>query len=120
MSSKPTVIGGKLKLKGDPKSVTAKKAPTTTSGGGESEKVSGQKRQLDGEALGSDEKDKEKESYLTEAQKRFKQKKLERENEDVKKIASVSFRERIEKFNEKLSKLTEHNDIPRVSAAGNG
>ena len=33
---------------------------------------------------------------------------------------SMSHRERVEQFNEKLGKLTELNDIPRVSAAGNG
>ena len=38
----------------------------------------------------------------------------------MEKIASQSHRERVETFNTKLSKLTELNDIPRVSAAGNG
>jgi hypothetical protein len=33
---------------------------------------------------------------------------------------SVPFRDRIEGFNNRLSRLTEHNDIPRISAAGNG
>jgi len=33
---------------------------------------------------------------------------------------SMSHRERVEQFNEKLGSLTELNDIPRVSAAGNG
>jgi len=32
----------------------------------------------------------------------------------------MSHRERVEQFNEKLGSLTELNDIPRVSAAGNG
>jgi hypothetical protein len=32
----------------------------------------------------------------------------------------MSHRERVEQFNEKLGQLTELNDIPRVSAAGNG
>ena len=35
-------------------------------------------------------------------------------------LFSMSHRERVEQFNEKLGKLTELNDIPRVSAAGNG
>ena len=35
-------------------------------------------------------------------------------------LDSMSHRERVEQFNEKLGKLTELNDIPRVSAAGNG
>lgn len=33
---------------------------------------------------------------------------------------SMSHRERVEQFNEKVGSLTELNDIPRVSAAGNG
>jgi protein FAM32A len=60
------------------------------------------------------------EVHLTEAQKRFKQRQIEKEKMDAKKLAGTSFRDRIENFNQKLSKLTEHNDIPRVSAAGNG
>ena len=35
-------------------------------------------------------------------------------------LSSMSHRERVEQFNEKLGQLTELNDIPRVSAAGNG
>ena len=43
-----------------------------------------------------------------------------REKQELEKVASKSHRDRIEEFNEKLGNLTEHNDIPRVSAAGNG
>jgi protein FAM32A len=57
---------------------------------------------------------------LTEAERRAKRFKLERQKKDLEKISELSHRERIEKFNENLSKLTELNDIPRVSAAGNG
>ncbi len=38
----------------------------------------------------------------------------------MKKVLSKTHRERIDEFNQYLSVLTEHNDIPRVSAAGNG
>jgi protein FAM32A len=31
-----------------------------------------------------------------------------------------TYREKVNEFNDKLSTLTEHNDIPRISAAGNG
>jgi protein FAM32A len=34
--------------------------------------------------------------------------------------AAKSHRERVDDLNEKLSTMTEHNDIPRISAAGNG
>jgi len=63
---------------------------------------------------------------LTETQKKHKQKQIERERillEKAKKGKNSeikSFREKIEEFNSKLSSLTEHNDIPRISAAGNG
>jgi len=57
---------------------------------------------------------------LTAAEKkslRFKSKQARRE---MKKVVQLSHRERVEQFNEKLGSLTELNDIPRVSAAGNG
>ena len=38
----------------------------------------------------------------------------------MEKVVSLSHRERVEAFSEKLGNLTELNDIPRVSAAGNG
>ena len=63
---------------------------------------------------------------MTEAQKRHRLKLIEREKELLargkkgKEIEIKSFRDRIEEFNSKLSTLTEHNDIPRISAAGNG
>ena len=40
--------------------------------------------------------------------------------DDVKKTLEKSHRERVDELNSKLSNLTEHNDIPRISAAGNG
>lgn len=61
-----------------------------------------------------------KEPELTDAEKAAKKRKEQRELEELKKVASKSHRERVEEFNTKLSTLTEHNDIPRISAAGNG
>lgn len=52
---------------------------------------------------------------LTEAEKKAALRRQEREKECLKAVASKSHRERVEEFNEKLSQLTEHNDIPRVS-----
>lgn len=57
---------------------------------------------------------------LTESERRSMKFKQEKEKRDLERIAGKSHRERVEEFNEKLGKLTEHNDIPRVSAAGNG
>ena len=42
------------------------------------------------------------------------------ESREVEKVAKKSYRERIDEFNNSLASTTEHNDIPRVSAAGNG
>mmetsp|Transcript_1559 Transcript_1559/g.2207 ORF Transcript_1559/g.2207 Transcript_1559/m.2207 type:complete len:110 (-) Transcript_1559:261-590(-) len=56
----------------------------------------------------------------TEAERKAMLRKKERERKDLEKLAQKSHRETIEEFNEKLGNLTELNDIPRVSAAGNG
>jgi protein FAM32A len=57
---------------------------------------------------------------LTDAQRRHREKKLLKEQKEIKKMATSTYRDRMEQFNYKLSVMTEHNDIPRVSAAGNG
>lgn len=56
----------------------------------------------------------------TPAQIRHKEKLKKREQELVEKAVKMSYRERIDQYNHKLSVMTEHNDLPRVSAAGNG
>eukprot|EP00428_Durinskia_dybowskii_P060716 CAMPEP_0170382832 /NCGR_PEP_ID=MMETSP0117_2-20130122/15156_1 /TAXON_ID=400756 /ORGANISM="Durinskia baltica, Strain CSIRO CS-38" /LENGTH=89 /DNA_ID=CAMNT_0010638503 /DNA_START=227 /DNA_END=496 /DNA_ORIENTATION=- len=58
--------------------------------------------------------------YLTASQRRHMERKIEKEKEDAKKLSKTSFRDRVDQFNNKLAKMTEHNDIPRISAAGNG
>ena len=62
----------------------------------------------------------EKDDGLTETQRRHIARQKEREKKNIKNLVSKSHRERIDEFNQYLSVLTEHNDIPRVSAAGNG
>lgn len=57
---------------------------------------------------------------MTAAERKAMERKKERIRIDNQKLAQKSHRERIEEFNEKLGSATEHNDIPRVSAAGNG
>lgn len=113
-AKKPTVIGGKLKLKGS----------STSSATAKSDMKSSLKRTLDtiekDAGISKSDTEKNDEIHQTEAQKRFKKKKIEKEKRDAEKLAQKSFRDRIDEFNQKLSKLTEHNDIPRVSAAGNG
>ena len=60
------------------------------------------------------------ETGMTDAERKAYRRRQERERKELEKVARKSHRERIEEFNEKLSSQTEHNDIPRVSAAGNG
>jgi len=57
----------------------------------------------------------EEEEDMTPAERRAMRRKRERERQELAKVAQKSHRERVEEFNEKLGKLTEHNDIPRVS-----
>ncbi|CAN0056974.1 unnamed protein product [Discosporangium mesarthrocarpum] len=57
---------------------------------------------------------------LTPAQKKFREMQNRRENNQIKKIVAKTHRERVEEFNAALAAKTEHNDIPRCSAAGNG
>jgi protein FAM32A len=139
MSTKSTVIGGKLKLKGSSSSSKPIAKPSSSStvqppsSSASSTDVSSPKEKKS--SSGDDDENEnttkqhnleheiktiQNNTSLTEAQKRFKIKKLEREKEELKKLSARSYRERIDEFNYKLSKLTEHNDIPRVSAAGNG
>jgi protein FAM32A len=58
--------------------------------------------------------------YLTPAQKRFRLQKQAQEEKRVKELVKKTHRERVEEFNSQLASMTEHNDIPRISAAGNG
>lgn len=51
----------------------------------------------------------------TEAEKRFEEHVLKFEEQRLKKAAQKSHRQRIKELNEKLSTLTEHHDIPRIS-----
>lgn len=139
--SKPIVIGGKLKLKGSSSSSISK-----TSNGFDKKRVADGHADLaaaapfkiqKNEVSSSDNQstlsslskssvgtkcnieDDKLNSFLTESQRRHKRKKIEQEARAAKSTAS-SYRDRIEEFNYKLSVTTEHNDIPRISAAGNG
>ena len=93
-----TFVGGKLNFKGEKKNKKANK----------------KKRKS------KHKKEETEDDDLTEVEKRSLKIKQIREEQDLKKLATKSHRERIEQFNDQLGQLTEHNDIPRVSAAGNG
>ena len=70
-------------------------------------------------AADSDESDDEY-SDMTAAEKSAAKKKRLRETNEIAQVAGKSHRERVDEYNAKLGQLTEHNDLPRISAAGNG
>lgn len=102
---KTAVVRGKLNLKGKKKKKRAAEAPAFV--------------ELAAAAT-SAEPPAEGEEHLTDAQRRHKKRMLEKQKDEVAKSLEKSHRTRVEEFNAHLSNLTEHNDIPRISAAGNG
>jgi protein FAM32A len=103
-------IGGALSFKGDKKKKHKKKKQSV-------------KHEIDkreSEIIVNTNNDDDDDDGLTEAERKALKRRLERERIDAEKSAQMSHRERIEEFNTKLASLTELNDIPRVSAAGNG
>ena len=110
--SRPTVIGGKLKLKGiGPSSKTVSKKRKAE----DVEEVVLKESLVETTTSSVD-----PESLLTASERRFLEKKRELEVRTIKTMSGKTFRERVEDFNARLSSTTEHNEIPRVSAAGNG
>lgn len=99
-------VGGALSFKGDKKKKSKKKK--------QSVKHELKKREKEEVIMNDDDDD------LTEAERKAMSRRLERERIEAEKTAQKSHRERVEEFNEKLASQTELNDIPRVSAAGNG
>ena len=115
--------GGKLSLKGDKKKKSKKKSSKSKHSLGDEDsphakKASSNDRIEEKQQKHSSSSDEEEE--LTAAEKRSKSFKQKRERKEMEQIVSLSHRERVEAFNTKLGELTELNDIPRVSAAGNG
>ena len=103
-------MGGALNFKGDKKKKKSKKKKSQkikhSFHDGEEQQAVAQHRDID------DDNDDIEE--LTEAEKKARKRRLEREKVELAVTASKSHRERVEEFNEKLGKLTELNDIPRV------
>ncbi|KAI8373395.1 hypothetical protein EDC96DRAFT_562981 [Choanephora cucurbitarum] len=50
----------------------------------------------------------------TEAEKKFEETKRQRQMERVSKAAAKSHKDRVQEFNQRLEKLSEHHDIPKV------
>mmetsp|Transcript_16203 Transcript_16203/g.36454 ORF Transcript_16203/g.36454 Transcript_16203/m.36454 type:complete len:112 (+) Transcript_16203:145-480(+) len=108
-------VGGKLNLKGSGKKKKGtKKKKRHDKHERESEKYSRETSTIDDGADGSEDEN------LTEAEKAASKFKSAAEKRELEKVGNRSHRERVEAYNSHLSTLTEHNDIPRVSAAGNG
>lgn len=116
----PAFVGGALSFKGDKKKKkSAKKKKRET-------KHSLKKNRDEEEAIhaltAADNSDSDNEGLdeMTDAERKALKRRRKREEKELALAAQKSHRERVEEFNEKLSTQTEHNDIPRVSAAGNG
>lgn len=52
--------------------------------------------------------------YMTQAEKLFYEKKMKRLPEKIKKMAKTTFKEKYQIYYKSLTKLPEHNDIPKV------
>ena len=113
-------VGGKLSLKGDKKKKGKKKKSKS--------KHDKKKSSRDEEAAAAaaaaatnnssdddDDDDDDDEDEMTEAERKAQKYKQKAEKKDLEKAAKQSHRDRVEEFSQKLSELTELNDIPRVS-----
>jgi protein FAM32A len=117
-----SVLGGKLglktsklfkKKKGKKRKAEESRSHEEDEGEQGSAGEDGGSKDKGGDNLGADE-------FLTPAQKKQKEKLDAREAAKMRELVKKTHREKVEEFNHKLSTLTEHNDLPRVSAAGNG
>lgn len=117
-------VGGKLSLKGIDLKKKKKKKHKHKRKRSDSEDERHTRHQSDAmiSSHHDDEEDEQvdPEDFLTDAEKRYRKAMRDREVEMARDATRMTHREKIEEFNAKLGALTEHNDIPRVSAAGNG
>mmetsp|Transcript_5676 Transcript_5676/g.6296 ORF Transcript_5676/g.6296 Transcript_5676/m.6296 type:complete len:117 (-) Transcript_5676:358-708(-) len=112
-------IGGALSFKGDKKKLKkrSKKTKKSIDKMNEERDYHDTIENIPAESVPYDNDD---DDELTEAERKALKFKKQRQKEDSEKIAQKSHRQRVEELNEKLGSMTELNDIPRVSAAGNG
>jgi len=104
-------VGGKLSLKGDKK----KKGKKKKSKSKHDKKKSSRDEEAAAFAAANSGGSDDEEDELTEAERRSQKFKGKAERKDLEKAAKQSHRDRVEEFSQKLSELTELNDIPRVS-----
>ncbi|KYR01219.1 DUF1754 family protein [Tieghemostelium lacteum] len=109
MSSYSNTIGGKLKLKGS-------SVPLTPNHSNKKKKKPIIKK-IQQEPVEEEEfnpRIEVRDSHLTDAQRKHKEKQLRKEAERISKIIGKSHKEKIEDYNKYLSSLSEHHDIPKV------
>ena len=119
-------VGGALNFKGDKSKIKKKKRKVKHEVGSSTEATTiheanhNDNNKTSKDDVNYHQNDDDDDDGLTEVERKALRRRLERERLDAEKIAQKSHRERIEDFNNKLASQTELNDIPRVSAAGNG
>lgn len=107
--------------RGEQKKRARKEETQEESGQSSSELSSSEDEQEVVKAKGRDQdEDDEFLNGLTPSQRKFELMRRKREQEQISKMISKTHREKMNEFNEKLSKQTDFNDIPKVSSAGNG
>ncbi len=117
-----TVIGGKLKLKGSKDSKAVKKPilEKASSSGAAVLLSSSSTISSSSSSLSSSSSAPTKVSHLTASELKHLEKKAKAEDREIQKKAKQSYTERLDGYNKYLSTLPAHNDIPKISAAGNG
>ena len=107
-------VGGKLSLKGDKKKGKKKKSKS------KHDKKKSSRDEEEAAAVAATANDSNgsdvDEDEMTEAERKAQKYKQQAEKKDLEKVAKQSHRDRVEEYSQKLSQLTELNDIPRVSA----
>ena len=116
----PTVIPGKLKLKGVSSTSDKKKKKKKRNREESDRDRDHEDPKVEEITTGASSSNTNSDAFLTESQRKFEQKRRKTDLQKAKHITQTTYRERVEKFNYDLSIMSEHNDIPRVSAAGNG
>ena len=113
------VVGGKLKFKGSKGS--SKKSAKTEEHTTKTMPTSSRDLNVETTTVRSSvDAAKSSTVFMTEAQRIHREKRMAMEEKELKKFIKTPHRDRIEMFNMRLGQMTEHNDIPRISAAGNG
>ncbi|GLD93281.1 hypothetical protein PINS_up001873 [Pythium insidiosum] len=114
------VVRGKLKLKTGGLKVVGKDDKKKLKKKLKKEKKSKRSQRDDKEEIQEEVEEVVVLNDMTPAQRRYEEHRRKREEAQVQKVAEKTYRQRVEELNQYLGRLTEHHDIPRVSAAGNG